>query len=203
VAREGRSGRAKELWCSTGTAVPCHWNATGGVAAYRGGMRTVELVCGAALDGAVRDCWARLYAAGLPSLATHSHPTNRPHLTLATAEEFPPGAWERIAAALTALPIEIRADKLVFFGGAQAMAAWRVVADSVLWEVQAAVWSALDGAQRNPLHEPGRWVPHISVARRVHAEQRPVVERVAGAAVRGALVAGRSYDSVSRTVTDL
>jgi 2'-5' RNA ligase len=166
-------------------------------------MRTVEVVGGAGLDVAVREIWGRLHAAGLPSLATHLHPTNRPHLTLATADEFPPDAGERIAAALTALPIVIHTDGLVFFGGAQAMAALRVAAHPELAEMQAAVWSALDGAQRNPLHEPGRWVPHISVARRVRPEQHAALAGLVGARVRGALVAGRSYDTATRTVQDL
>jgi hypothetical protein len=50
----------------------------------------------------------------LPSLARHRHPTNRPHLTLARAEQFPPAA---IASALRMLPIRVRLDGLRFFGG--------------------------------------------------------------------------------------
>ena len=166
-------------------------------------MRTVELVCDAALDAAVRDAWRRLDAAGLPSLATHTHPTNRPHLTLATADEFPFGAEDRVRAALAALPVVVRTDGVVFFEGRQAMAAWRLVADEALLRLHEAVWQALDGADRNPLHEPGRWTPHLSLARRVRLAQRDQVERVAGASASGRLTAGRSYDSASRTVHDL
>jgi hypothetical protein len=56
-----------------------------------GCVRTVEVVGDAALDAAVRDVWRRLHAAGLPSLATHPHPTNRPHVTLASADDFSGG----------------------------------------------------------------------------------------------------------------
>ncbi len=171
--------------------------------AYRGWVRTVELVCDAALDAAVRDAWRRLDAAGLPSLATHTHPTNRPHLTLATADAFPFGAEDRIRAALAALPVAVRTDGVVFFEGRQAMAAWRLVADDALLRLHEAVWQALDGADRNPLHEPGRWTPHLSLARRVAPGQRDHVARVAGALAGGTLTAGRSYDSASRTVHDL
>jgi hypothetical protein len=55
-------------------------------------VRTVELVCSPGLEAAVRGAWERLAAAGLPSLARNAHPTNRPHLTLASVDEFPPGA---------------------------------------------------------------------------------------------------------------
>jgi 2'-5' RNA ligase len=172
-------------------------------AAYRGGVRTVELVCDAALDAAVRDAWRRLDAAGLPSLATHTHPTNRPHLTLAAADEFPSGAEERISAALAALPVAVRTDGVVFFEGKQAMAAWRLVADPALVQLQEAVWHALDGTDRNPLHEPARWMPHLSLARRVRPEQRAAVELVTRSGAAGRLTAGRSYDSITRTVQGL
>ncbi len=167
------------------------------------GVRTVELVCDAALDAAVREAWRRLDAAGLPSLATHTHPTNRPHLTLATADEFPVGAQQRIASALATLPVVVRTDGVVFFEGKQAMAAWRLVADEALLRLHEAVWHALDGADRNPLHEPGRWTPHLSLARRVTPGQRSAVALVSGAGAEGRLIAGRSYDSASRTVREL
>ncbi len=48
-------------------------------------MRTVELLLDPGLDQGVRDLWDRLRDAGLPSLAAHPHPTNRPHLTVITA----------------------------------------------------------------------------------------------------------------------
>jgi hypothetical protein len=48
-------------------------------------MRTVELLGDEELDRAVRAAWRRLDQAGFSSLAQHRHPTNRPHLTLASA----------------------------------------------------------------------------------------------------------------------
>ncbi|MEH0820071.1 2'-5' RNA ligase family protein, partial [Micromonospora sp. CPCC 205714] len=54
-------------------------------------MRTVELLCSPPLEQAVRAAWDRLAAAGLPSLARNTHPSNRPHLTLAWARALPPG----------------------------------------------------------------------------------------------------------------
>ena len=167
-------------------------------------MRTVELVCDDALDGAVRAVWGRLDAAGLPSLATHPHATNRPHLTLAAADDLPAGAVADLRAALAGLPVRVRLDGLIFFEGRLGMAVWRVVADDALLDVQAEVWRAIEGADRNPLHAPGAWVPHVSLARRVRLEQRAAVAAVVGdTAVEGRLVAARSYDSGTRTVMSL
>lgn len=162
-------------------------------------VRTVELVCDDALDGAVRAVWRQLAAAGLPSLQTHPHPTNRPHLTVATAGELPP-----LAAALARLPIAVRLQGLVFFDGRAGMVAWRVLPDEALLRLHTDVWHALDGLERNPQHAPGAWVPHVSLARRVAPEQRAAVsDLVGGAVAEGRLVAARSYDTATRTVTAL
>lgn len=156
------------------------------------------------LDRAVRAAWRRLDQAGLSSLARHRHPTNRPHLTLASAGQFPPGAAAAIAGALRMLPIPVRLGGLRFFGGRAGVLAWAVDGDAALRELQAQVWLALAGAGRQPQHEPGRWTPHISLARRVPPGQAALAAQAVGeVAAGGALAGARSYDSVTRTVTPL
>jgi 2'-5' RNA ligase len=123
-------------------------------------MRTVELLVNDELDSAVRTVWRRLAAAGMPSLADHPHPTNRPHVTLAAGDGLPD-----LAPALAALPLSVTLHGLVLFEGRTAMLAWRVVADSNLRRLQERVWRELAGRPRNPLHAPDRWVPHVSLAR--------------------------------------
>ncbi len=167
-------------------------------------MRTVELLGDDELDRTVRAAWRRLDQAGFSSLARHRHPTNRPHLTLASAEQFPPAAAAAFAGALRVLPVLVRLDGLRFFGGRAGMLAWAVDDDGALRELQAQVWSALDGADRNPQHEPGRWTPHISLARRLRPGQEALAAQAVGeAAVGGKLTGARSYDSVTRTVIPL
>lgn len=46
-------------------------------------VHTVELLLDPRLEDGVRDLWDRLRDAGLPSLAAHPHPTNRPQFTAA------------------------------------------------------------------------------------------------------------------------
>jgi 2'-5' RNA ligase len=167
-------------------------------------MRTVELLADDGLDRAVRAAWRRLDQVGLPSLAQHGHPTNRPHLTLASAEEWPPTAAAALADALRALPIGVRLDRLLFFGGRAGVLAWSVDGGPALREVQARVWSALDGADRNQQHAPGAWTPHISLARRLQPDQAPLAAVALGGIVAdGTLDRARSYDSATRTVVPL
>lgn len=165
-------------------------------------MRTVELLADGGLDRAVRAVWRRLDEAGLSSLAQHGHPTNRPHLTLASADQLPPSAVRAIAAAVRVLPVEVRLNGLHHFGGRAGVLAWAVDGGAILREIQSAVWSALDGAVRNPQHEPGAWTPHISLARRVLPAQAELAAQIVGeATVSGTLCGARSYNSVTRTVT--
>ena len=164
----------------------------------------MELLGDDALDRAVRAAWRRLDQAGLPSLAQHRHPTNRPHLTLATADEFPPGAAAAIREALSALPIPVRLDGLRYFSGRAGVLAWTADGGEALRGLQAQIWSALDGADRNPQHEPAAWAPHISLARRLRPDQEARAAQVIGEAVAvGRFSEARSYDSITRTVTPL
>ena len=159
-------------------------------------MHTVELTVDPALDGLVRSVWQRLHAAGLPSLATHRHPTNRPHLTLAAADRLTP----EVTTALARLPIEAVLDGLIFFERA---VVWRVVPTDALRDLQAEVWRALAGTERNPQHAPDSWVPHVSLALRAKDHARFAAELRELPAARGSFVQARTYDSQTRTVTAL
>jgi 2'-5' RNA ligase len=160
-------------------------------------MRTVELLLNDELDGVVRNVWRRLAAAGLPSLADQAHPTNRPHLTLAAAADLP-----ELGPALAGLPLSVTLRGLVLFEGRAAMLAWRVTADAALRELQARIWDLLAGVQRSQLHQPDRWVPHVSLAPR---PSPTIATRVLAdlAPATGWFVGARSYDSATRTVTTL
>ncbi|PJE95447.1 hypothetical protein CUT44_24235 [Streptomyces carminius] len=179
-------------------------------------MRTVELLPDEAVDRAVRAAWHRLARAGLPSQAAHPHPTNRPHLTLATADALSPAARERLAAALEPLPVPLVLEGLLRFPGRARVLAWAVRPDPALLRLHGAVWRALAASpaagRLNPLHAPGRWIPHLTLgrSRRPAWEDRPDAELLslllpAGPyePPRGAFTAARSYDSATRTTEAL
>ncbi|MFF4874489.1 2'-5' RNA ligase family protein [Micromonospora sp. NPDC000668] len=168
-------------------------------------MRTVELICSVELDDAVRTAWDRLAAAGLPSLARNIHPTNRPHLTLAAMDEFPPGAEHRLAELFdAALPVPVTLDRVVVLDGSAPLV-WLVRPTRALSTLHAAVWDVLtDAAGHRPWHAPGAWVPHLSLALRFRNADLRLARAVAGGQrPTGTFVAGRSYDGTDRTVTPL
>ncbi|GAA2345819.1 2'-5' RNA ligase family protein [Streptomyces kunmingensis] len=169
-------------------------------------MHTVELLVDHVTEERVAGVWRALAAAGLPSQASHGHPTNRPHLTLATSAEPPPGGWRALAPALSALPVPLRLEGVVRFGGRTRVLAWRVVPGAELTAVHRQVWELLhtDGdAHRNPLHAPGNWAPHLTLGRsRSTAACWPdeLLPAQLSEPWEGTFTQARSYDTVRRTV---
>ncbi|MEU8087682.1 2'-5' RNA ligase family protein [Micromonospora sp. NPDC049101] len=168
-------------------------------------MRTVELVCSPGLDVAVRVVWGRLAAAGLPSLARNIHPTNRPHLTLAAVDDFPPGVAHRLAELFdAALPVPVTLGRVVVLDGSAPLV-WLVRPTPALTALHAAVWDVLAEADgQRPWHAPGEWVPHLSLALRFRdAGLRRARAVSGGQRPAGDFVGARSYDGTDRTVTPL
>ncbi len=157
-------------------------------------MRTVELLPDDGLESQIRAAWDRLDAAGVPSLARHPHATNRPHLTLATAPWLPD-----LGGLLAVLPLAVTLDSFVRFDGRAGVLAWRVRPDKSLLDLQRQIWVAVAGD--NPLHAPDRWEPHVTLARHAAPDAADLLTGLPPAT--GRLVGARSYDSETRTVTDL
>ncbi|GLU45950.1 2'-5' RNA ligase family protein [Nocardiopsis ansamitocini] len=169
------------------------------------GAQTVELVLDTRLDAAVRSGWTRLQAHGLPSLADHPHPTNRPHVTVATCAADTPVDWQRVAEAVSSLPVPVRLDRLHVFTGRRPVLVWLVRPDSVLEQLHLRVWRALGEASvRNPLYAPQRWVPHVSLARGAHLGIGAATAALGTTGpLAGTAVAARRYDGRTRTVHTL
>lgn len=161
-------------------------------------MLTVELLPDEGLDRRTRQAWERLADAGLPSLAAHPHPSNRPHVTLAVAEEFPD-----LAPAQARLPIQITLAGVLAFGGTRGALVRPVVPTIALLELHAAVWTAGVGAQRR--HAPGAWLPHLGFALRMSPQHRAAAVALLADLPdeHATLVAARSYDTVTRVVREL
>ncbi|MFD7130916.1 2'-5' RNA ligase family protein [Streptomyces sp. NPDC059894] len=172
-------------------------------------MRTVELLPDATTELRVREMWRGIAAAGLPSLADHPHPTNRPHLTLATCDDLDHPARAALAATLDGLPAPLRLDGLLRFPGRTRVLAWRVDPDAGLTRLHRQVWDVLGAhatGRLNPLHAPGRWVPHLTLGRSSRASAwwpDHLLPAALSAPWDGTLTHARSYDSVTRTVEHL
>ncbi|MFF7177196.1 2'-5' RNA ligase family protein [Streptomyces sp. NPDC008121] len=178
-------------------------------------MFSVELLPDRETERVVRAVWQHLADRGLPSQAGHRHETNRPHLTLGAADHLPPGARARLLHVLAgALPVPLCLDGLVRFSGRVQVLAWAVRPDDALLALHETVWRVLrdapDSGRPNPLLDPARWVPHITLGRgrdavwAVSAEE--LLSPTAGTppcAVTGEWASARYYDSLTRTVGHL
>ncbi|MET9561807.1 2'-5' RNA ligase family protein [Streptomyces tauricus] len=175
-------------------------------------MQTVELLPDATTERTVREVWRRLSEAGLPSQAAHRHPTNRPHLTLATADTLVPEVRVQLKHVLADLPVPLHLDGTVRFTGRTTVLAWAVRPDAALLHLHEAVWRALRDApacgRLNPIHAPGRWKPHVTLARG-RAVGCPGTEPLSAPpggpadVLAGHWVSARTYDSAVRSATPL
>lgn len=129
-------------------------------------------------DRALRSLWHRLEVAGVPTLLTHTHGHHLPHLTLASLLEYELGA---VRAALGARPVQqpepVVLDALGMFRRSRC---WLGLAPTAaIVERQQAAVEALRavGALVHRSYEPGAWIPHLTLAPRLHLEQLSVVAR--------------------------
>lgn len=124
----------------------------------------------------VTQLWGRLEAQGVATLLTHTHGLHRPHLSYAVLRD---GDLGTVRSAMTPLPdsgpLEVVAQGSVVFPRGRVALACAAPADVVARQER--VVTALSGAgvelHRN--YEPGRWVPHVSVATSASARQLSAV----------------------------
>lgn len=162
-------------------------------------MRSVELVFDEPTDSYIRADWARLQAAGVPSLAAHTSPSNSPHITLAAGGELElaeGGPWQ-------ALPLDIAFSGVIVFpaGTGKYVLARSVLLSTPLLQLHRQVHCNLTGAL--PLTLPGGWTPHVTLSRRIPAGQLGTAMELLDLRVAGRCTAARLWDSSTRTVTPL
>jgi 2'-5' RNA ligase len=173
-------------------------------------VRTVELLLDETAERAVRGAWRRLADAGLPSQARHRSPANSPHLTLAACPELTaPIRWE-LAEVAAALPLPVRFTGVIRFERPTSVLAWALDLDSALAGVHRRVWETVVSdsppGTLNPFHEPGRWIPHITLGRTRRAgafADRRVPEALPTPPPSARLVTLRSYDTEAETLETL
>jgi 2'-5' RNA ligase len=164
-------------------------------------MRSVELTFGESTDSSIRMDWARLFEAGLPSLATHTSPSNRPHITLAAGNTLALGAaahdlWG-------GLPMGVRFSGVVVFpaGSGSYVLARLVVPAAGLLQLHARLHQQCVGAFANTL--PDAWTPHVTLARRIPGHLLGTAVGALDVRTEGECTAARLWDSPSRTTTTL
>jgi 2'-5' RNA ligase len=134
-------------------------------------VQTVELLPDDVTEQAVLREWAALADAGLPGQAGHHAPSNRPHVTLTVSTEpWPAPVEAAIVAAVgdAGLPVPLTLGGLVVFPhGPRCVLARLVVPSAALLALHARLAAVTrDAPGAVPHVAPGRWTPHVTLARR-------------------------------------
>ena len=161
-------------------------------------MRSVELLLDPSSEARIRGQWEALEAAGIPSLALHTSASNRPHLTLLAGPELVPPQ----PGALGALPASVLLGAVLLFPHADRFVlAWGAVRSPELDALHARASRLMPGAV--PTSLPEAWTPHVSVSRRLRAEQLGEAVPLLGEPFTVGLSSVRFWDGDTRTVTEL
>ena len=131
-------------------------------------MHSLELVCDADTEAALREGWAALRAAGIGA----PPPAARPHVTLVVA----PQIHARVDTALEPLgaPLDAVIGAPMLFGRAPFTLVRAIVPSAALLALHTAVYRRAAPylvPAPLPLCAPGQWTPHVTLARRVAAAQ--------------------------------
>jgi hypothetical protein len=127
-------------------------------------------------DRLVRELWERLESQGVATLLTHTHGRHHPHLSYAVLRDGDP---DSVRTALSPLAdgaaVDVTAQGSVVFPRGRIALACAGSADVVVRQerVVASLHAASLELHRN--YEPGRWVPHVSVATSAVADQVSLV----------------------------
>jgi 2'-5' RNA ligase len=137
---------------------------------------TVCLLPDPRTDAVVRRLWRRLESAGVPTLLSHTHGRHVPHLTYAALRD---GSVADVVELLGALreqpPLVLHLDAMGTFRRSRCWLAPAVTGELVAR--QEAVVRALQrgGIELHRHYLPGTWVPHVTLAPRLHLTDLPTV----------------------------
>lgn len=166
-----------------------------------GDVVSIELLLDDNTEASVRADWDRLARSGHSSLAAHTAPSNRPHITLLARPSLPRAD---LSAAISLLPIPLAlGSPIVFAHGDRGVLARPIVQNEALMALRHAVYSAAPEGEDLPHTEPDAWTPHVTLARRLRLASLDEALGLLGPELAGTGVALRRWDSATRTVTAL
>ncbi|WP_405218958.1 2'-5' RNA ligase family protein [Agrococcus sp. Ld7] len=181
------------------------------------GITSIELLLDEAAEARIRAEWEALAAAGMSSMAGHEAASNRPHVTL-LARRTPVPRRLRLSAMSLPLPLQL-GPPLLFGDGDRRVLARSIVPTAGLLALQHAVLVAVGGGgdderagEDAARHEhaprddaehfaPGRWTPHVTLARRIRLVDLPGALRLLGPPIDAQGVTLRRWDAATATVS--
>lgn len=166
-------------------------------------VHSVELLFDRDADTAVRRIWDDLTDAGVRSQAAHTAPSNRPHVTLAVAESMDESVNDALRSLLRRLPLTCTVGAPTLFGRRDFTLVRLIVPSAELLSLHAEVQrTCLPHMPAGPLRhsEPGQWTPHVTLARRVPADQlkSALTLRSVGHELSASIVGLRHWDGHSK-----
>ncbi|MGE2834548.1 2'-5' RNA ligase family protein [Mycobacterium sp. SMC-4] len=169
-------------------------------------VHSVELLFDDDTEAAVRQVWQDLADAGIRSLAGHTSPTNRPHVTLTVSEHLDDAVDESLRTLLSRLPLPCMIGAPMLFGSPRALTLVRLLVPSAeLLDLHAETHRVARPYMPNgplPHADPGRWTPHVTLARRVPADllATAIGLRRVTRDIRGTALALRHWDGNAKVV---
>ena len=129
-------------------------------------------------DAAVRRLWRRLESDGVPSLLTHTHGRHVPHLSYASVLRCDPGAViEALSDLPPASPLPLHFDGLGFFRRSRCWLAPAVTPELVGRQQSVRAALLASGAEIHRSYIAGTWIPHLTLAPRLHLDDLSRVAR--------------------------
>lgn len=142
-------------------------------------VHSIELLFDPDTEARLRDMWAALAAADIPSQA----PAGRPHVTLAVADRIAEDADDLLRPLTERLPLACAVGASLLLGRSSAILARLIVPTADLLDLHAEVHRLSGGhlhPEPAPNSLPGRWTPHVTLARRVTGPALGRALRIAG-----------------------
>jgi 2'-5' RNA ligase len=182
---------------------------TYGMQQQRASVVSLELLLDSGLEARIRAQWQALAAAGFSSLAAHTAPSNRPHITMVVRPSI---RWMTRAelTAVVSLPLQLEIGDPILFGeGERRVLARSVVPTPSLLDFHASLHTLIGGSADDAPHtRPGEWVPHITLARRIRQADIPEALRLiddarSSSSTVPTATSLRRWDAESATITEL
>jgi hypothetical protein len=165
----------------------------------------VELLFDPGAEAAIHREWAALAEAGLPSQAHNRSPSNRPHVTLTVAARIDPVVDPELAGPARRLPLDCVIGAPMLFGHRSLTLVRLIVPSMGLLRLHESVHAICaphlaDGPLAHA--HPGRWTPHVTLARRLAPADLPAaLEAVDAEDLIGAFAGLRRWDGEARIDT--
>lgn len=137
---------------------------------------SVCLTLDLASERAVRALWQRLEDAGISTLLSHTHGHHVPHLTLASLRSWDLGTLGPELTRLPPTPPEVvHFDALGMFRRSRCWLVPAPTRELLTHQEEVVAAARRSGADLHRHYEPGQWVPHLTLAPRLHLQDLPVV----------------------------